>query len=380
MKHEEFKMKAIIHQTFKHFLTLIFLCFITSELSAGVRIKDLARIQGSRQNQLIGYGVVVGLAGTGDSNPNVTLQTVANYMMRFGLSFSITDIKGNNVAIAIITADLPPFLRTGSKIDVNVASMADAKSLVGGVLMQTPLMGADGKVYAVAQGPLVVGGFFGGAAGATVQKNHPTTAQISGGALVEREVPSPLITAGNTLDISLQEPDFTTAIHMADALNTRFMQNAVAVDSGTVRVNVPLDYQDPSRQMYFISQLENVEVEPDTVTKVVINERTGTIVANSRVKVSPVAISHGSITIKIAETPLISQPFPRSLGVTTTDKITTTEISEPLKSMYVIPNELPTVDKVATALNALGVTPRDMMTIFQALKQAGALQAELVVR
>jgi flagellar P-ring protein FlgI len=364
----------------RYLLSILLLCFGISELNAGVRIKDLARIQGSRQNQLIGYGVVVGLAGTGDSNPNVTLQTVANYMMRFGLSFSVTDIKGNNVAIVIVTADLPPFLRTGSKIDVNVASMADAKSLVGGVLMQTPLMGADGKVYAVAQGPLVVGGISAGGGGATLTKNHTTTAQISGGALVEREVPSQLITAGNTLDISLSDPDFTTATHMADALNARFMQNAVAIDSGTVRVNVPLDYQDPSRQIYFISQLENVEVEPDTVTKVIINERTGVIVANSRVKVSAVAIAHGNITISIAETPLISQPYPRSGGTTVTSKVVNTAVTEPIKSMYVIPNELPTVDKVATALNALGVSPRDMMTIFQSLKQAGALQAELVVR
>jgi flagellar P-ring protein FlgI len=361
-------------------LLALFILLTGVHQASAVRVKDLARIQGSRQNQLIGYGVVVGLAGTGDSNPNLTLQTVANYMMRFGLTLATTDIKANNLAIVIVTTDLPAFVRTGTRIDVNVASMADSKSLQGGVLMQTPLIGADGQIYAVAQGPVVVGGSVAGSGGATSQKNHPTTAQISGGALVEREIPSTLVSQTHTLDVSLRDPDFTTAARMADAFGLRFAETAIAVDAGTVRVNVPLDYQGASQQIQFISQLENVELEPDTVTKVVINERTGTIVANSRVRISSVAVTHGNITVSITTNPIISQPNAFSnTGTTVATTTTTTAVKTQNTPLYVL-QDLPTVDKVAAALNALGASPRDVMTIFQTIKQAGALQAELVVR
>ncbi len=363
-------------------LFFLALCALLPVDVSAARIKDIARIQGSRQNQLIGYGVVVGLAGTGDSNPNVTLQTMANFLNRFGLTVAISDIKANNVAIVMVTADLPPSIRQGARIDVNVASIADAKNLQGGILMQTPLIAADGQVYAVSQGALVLGGFgggTGGAGGASVQKNHPTVAQISGGALVEREVPSDVITQANTLDISLEEPDFTTASRMADSLNRRFTTIAMAVDAGTVRVHVPPDCVEPSKQVNFISELENVETEPDTTTKVVVNERTGTIVANARIRVSSVAVAHGNLTITIVSSQQVSQPLPFSTtGTTTTIGATTTGVKEE-KSRLVVLQDLPTVDKVAAALNALGATPRDMITIFQALKQAGALQAELVI-
>jgi len=364
-------------------ITLLILCALTLEHAAAARIKDIARIQGSRQNQLIGYGVVVGLAGTGDSNPNVTLQSVANFLNRFGLTVSISDIKANNAAIVMVTADLPPYLRQGARIDVNVASVADSKNLQGGVLLQTPLVAADGQVYAVAQGALVLGGFgggTGGAGGASIQKNHPTVAQISGGALVEREVPSDVVTQVSTIDISLSEPDFTTASRMADSLNHHFTTIAMAVDSGTVRVHVPPDFLDPSKQVNFISQLENVETEPDTTTKVVVNERTGTIVANSRIRVSSVAVAHGNLTISIVSSEQVSQPSPFSnTGTTATTTSTTTGVKEE-KSSLVVLQDLPTVDRVAAALNALGATPRDMISIFEALKQAGALQADLVIR
>jgi len=364
------------------FVLSLLLAFTANEAGA-VRVKDIARIQGARQNQLVGYGMVVGLAGTGDSNPNVTLQTVANFMNRFGVTVAIADIKANNAAIVVVTADLPPFVRNGSRIDVQVSSVVDAKSLLGGVLMQTPLVGADGQVYAVSQGPLVVGGYFGGvpgAGGATLQKNHVTVATISGGALIEREVPMELVSIQNTLDVSLREPDFTTAARMADAFNRRFTETAMAVDGGTVRISIPPDFIAPSRQVQFISQVENVELEPDTVTRVIINERTGTIVANAKIKVSSVAIAHGNFIVSIAQAQQVSQPLPFSTtGTTVTTTATTTGVVEPQAPLAPFP-ELPTVNEVAKALNLLGATPRDMMTIFQALKQAGALQAELIVQ
>ncbi len=361
-------------------MTLFFIVISPSE-SKAVRVKDMAHIQGSRQNQLIGYGVVTGLFGTGDSTANVmTLQTVANFMNRFGLTLSNADIKANNSAVVIVTADLSPFLRTGSRIDVNVASMGDCKSLQGGVLMQTPLVGADGQVYAVAQGALALSGYTEGTANASFQKNHPTVGLISDGALVEREVPSDLVTQANTLDISLHEPDFTTAARMAEVLNHRFTTIAMAIDAGTVRLNVPPDFIDRSKQVQFISQLENLEVEPDGVTRIVINERTGTIVANSRIRVSSVAVAHGNLTISIVTSQQVSQPNPFSTtGTTTTTTSTTADIKEEKALLVPLP-ELPTVDKVAQALNSLGATPRDMIAIFQALKQAGALQAELIIR
>jgi flagellar P-ring protein FlgI len=367
----------------KRFSSILLIGLLLSSQAFAARVKDIARVQGSRNNQLIGYGVVIGLSGSGDSNPNITLQTVANFINRFGLTVPIADIKANNVAIVVVTADLPSFLRNGNRIDVHVASMADAKSLQGGILMQTPLMAADGQVYAVAQGPLVLGGYFGGNTGAgsaNVQKNHTTVGTISGGALIEREVPVEIITQGSLLDISLNEPDFTTAARMAEAFNRRFTTIAMAVDAGTVRLHVPPDFLDPSKQIQFISQVENVETEPDTVTKVVINERTGTIVANARIRVSSVAVAHGNLTITIVTSEQVSQPQPLSnTGTTVTTQSTTTGVKEE-KVMLRVLGDLPTVDQVASALNTLGATPRDMMTIFQTLKQAGALQAELVVR
>ena len=347
-----------------------------------VRVKDIARVQGSRSNQLIGYGVVVGLTGTGDSNPNITLQTVANFMQRFGLAVLSTDVKANNSAIVVVTAELPPFVRNGTTIDVNVASMADCKSLQGGVLMQTPLLGGDGQVYAVAQGPLTLGGFLGGTGGpggASFQKNHQTVAQVPNGAMVEREVPSELIGFANIMDISLREPDFTTAARMADAFNKKLSVIAMALDSGTVRIHVPPEFTDSAKQIQFISQIEAVEVNPDTVTRVVVNERTGTIVANSRVRISSVAVAHGGLSISIASSENVSQPGPFSGGTTEKTLSTAVTVHEEQSSLVVVP-ELPTVNDVARALNSLGATPRDMIAIFQALKQAGALQAELVIK
>ena len=280
----------------------------------------------------------------------------------------------------MVTADIAAFMKNGSRIDVQVASIGDAKSLQGGVLLQTPLLGADNRVYAVAQGPLSVGGFSagaGGGGGATVTKNHPTVATIIGGALVEKEIPATIV-HDQTLELLLREPGFTTAARMATAINLIYTNAAEAVDATTVKVQLPEVAQ--GRPVDFIARLEAIELEPDAPARIVINERTGTIVATSRIKISNCAISQGSLTINIASTLQVSQPNAlSSTGETVVTPQTKTDVTEN-KARFINLPEMPTVEKVASALNALGVTPRDMMAIFQAMKQAGALQAELITR
>jgi len=258
--------------------------------------------------------------------------------------------------------------------------MGDAKSLSGGVLLQTPLVGADGKVYAVAQGPLVLGGFAageGGAGGATVTKNHPTTAQIINGALVEREIPTQFV-HDHTVELLLRDPSFNSASAMAAAINEVFTNAAMAVDSSTVRVAMPDGTE--TAPVDFIARLNLIEVTPDTPARIIINERTGTIVATAAIHISSCAVASGNITINVASTLDVSQPEPFSkTGTTQVTPRTSTSVTENKSSMVTL-QELPTVEKVASALNALGATPRDMMSIFQAMKQAGALQAELITR
>lgn len=355
------------------------LCLAQEAAAAGVRLRDLAMIAGARDNQLVGFGLVVGLAGDGDKDPVYTKQTIANMLQRYGIHVPATTLSAKNVAVVMVTADIPAFAKPGTRLDVQVASMGDAKSLQGGVLLQTPLLGADNRVYAVAQGPLAVGGFTGGQGGlggATVTKNHPTVATIIGGALVEREIPTEIV-RDEAMDLLLREPDFTTAARVALAINNLFPHCAEAMDATTVRVRVPKPWQ--TRPVDFIAQLEAIEVQPDVPARIIVNERTGTIVATARIRISPCAISHGNITINVASTPIVSQPNPLGTGSTVVTTTTTTDVSESKAGLVPLP-ELPTVEQVASALNSLGVTPRDMMAIFQALKQAGALQAELIIR
>jgi len=346
----------------------------------GVRIKDLTMIAGARDNQLVGYGLVSGLAGDGDKNPAYTVQTLANMLLRFGVNLPASTIQAKNVAVVLVTADIPAFMKPGARLDVTVSSMGDAQSLQGGVLLQTPLLGADGKVYAVAQGPVSIGGFsagVGGGGGATVQKNHPTTGQIVSGALVEREIPATIV-RNNFIELLLREPDFTSAARLSEAINEKFAGCATALDSTSVRVKIPEGLEESSVE--FIAHLEAIEVTPDTPARIIINERTGTIVATSRIKISNCAVSHGNLTISIASTLDVSQPSPFSqTGETAVTPRTDTKVNESKAALIALP-ELPTVEKVAEALNALGVTPRDMMAIFQTMKQAGALQAELIIR
>ncbi|MBX7122544.1 MAG: flagellar basal body P-ring protein FlgI [Opitutaceae bacterium] len=353
--------------------------FLAAAPLSASRVKDLTLVSGGRENQLVGYGLVVGLAGDGDSNSQGTLKAVGNSLQRFGITVDSNQIKAKNVAAVMVTADIGAFLKNGSRIDVTVASMGDAKTLQGGVLLQTPLLGADGRVYAVAQGAVAVGGFLGGtggAGGATVQKNHPTVGLISNGAIVEREIPAKFVTDGS-ISLQLHNPDFTSAARMADAINDVFRGAASAADAASVTVQLPESYR--GREVAFLADLGQIEVIPDTLARVVINERTGTIVATSTVRLSQVAISLGSLTITVASNVGVSQPnsFNNS-GQTTVVPSTQTDVEEHKGSFSVV-NEAPSIERLASALNALGVSTREMMAIFQTLKRSGALQAELVI-
>ncbi|HXT11667.1 MAG TPA: flagellar basal body P-ring protein FlgI [Candidatus Angelobacter sp.] len=360
---------------------LILLLAILFPLAANaVQVRDLVMVAGARDNQLVGYGLVAGLAGDGDKDPIYTQETVANMLRRYGITVPATTLSSKNVAVVMVTADIPAFVKSGTRLDVQVASMGDAKSLQGGVLLQTPLLGADNKVYAVAQGPLSIGGFVaggGGGGGASVTKNHPTAAQIVNGAIVEREIPTTIV-HDNTIDLLLREPSFTSASRLAAAINDAFTNSAHALDWTTVQVRIPDDAV--KFPVDFIARIEDLDVIPDTPARIIINEKTGTIVATSTIRISSCAVSQGNITINVASTLDVSQPAPFSKnGQTVITPRTTTDVTESKAALVALP-EMPTVEKIASALNALGATPRDMMAIFEAMKQAGALKAELIIR
>ncbi len=341
------------------------------------RIKDIAFVEGVRPNQLVGYGLVVGLDGTGDKSSAVyTTQSIANMLNRMGLKFDANAIRVKNVAAVIVTAELPAFVKPGSRIDVLVSSLGDAKSLRGGTLISTPLKGPDNQTYAVAQGALALAGFSAGTT-AKITKNHQTAGKIPNGGLIEREVPVELMT-DKSLYLSLREPDFTTSYRMADAIN-RAMFNSVAtpVDAGMVKVTVPKYYENSLVQ--YLSKIEELDVKPDVVTRVVVNERTGTVVMGENVRISKVAISHGDISIEISTQYAISQPEPFSqTGQTVVQPLEKTKVSEERSRLIVLPESV-TLGEVVRALNLVGVTPRDLVAILQAIKAAGALQADLEI-
>jgi flagellar P-ring protein FlgI len=360
-------------------LTTILFIFLLSCLTKAARIKDVTLVEGGRDNQLVGYGLVVGLAGKGDSKLSYTVQSIANSLQRFGINVPPTAIKSDNVAAVMVTADIPAFSKPGSRIDVTISSIGDAKTIQGGVLLQTPLLGADEMVYAVAQGAIAVGGFIGGEGGpggATVQKNHPTVGAIAGGALVEREIAAQIV-RDKSIELLLLNADYASAARMAEAINNVFPRTALAKNASVVNVCVPDEYR--GYEVNFIASLGGIEVQPDNIARVVINERTGTIIATSNVRISTVAVSHGSLTINIASSLGVSQPnafSPR--GETAVVQGTETKASEQ-KGGFTIVEEPPTIQQVASALNALGLTTRDMMAIFQSMKKAGALQADLIL-
>ncbi|MBM3846433.1 MAG: flagellar basal body P-ring protein FlgI [Verrucomicrobia bacterium] len=359
------------------FLIVAWLLFpATSAPALTVRLKDVARISGTDGVQLVGFGLVTGLAGDGDKNPVYTVQAFANMLQRFGMSIPATAVQAKNIAAVMVTAEVPAFARVGSRIDVNVSSMGDAKSLTGGVLLQTPLLAGNGKLFAVAQGPVVLGGFSVGGSAAGVQKNHPTTGIIADGGKLVDEIEQRVVQQ-DTLDLVLKDPDFTSASRVSEAVNAIFKNACQTIDSTTIRVTIPTEHQ--GRPIEFIAQLEALEVSPDVTARIVVNERTGTIVANSLIRIGPCAISHGSLVISVAENANVSQPNAFSPGGTTqVTPSTDVSVDEKKGSLIPIP-ELPTVEKVAASLNALGVSTRDMIAIFMNMKRAGALQAELRV-
>jgi flagellar P-ring protein precursor FlgI len=342
-----------------------------------VRVKDIAEIEGVRGNQLLGYGLVIGLNRTGDKvQQNLyARQTLQNLLQRMGISTSVDALKPENIATVLVTATLPPFVRQGSKIDVLVSSIGDARSLQGGTLIVAPLKGVDGQVYAVAQGPVSIGGIAAGDAGNSVEINHPTVGRVPNGATVERSVATDLAVNG-LLTLMLRQEDFTTASRLSRAVNETFGSGtALALDGRNITVKVPPKYLDDN--VGFIADLETVRVQTDVVAKVIINERTGTIIMGSNVRLSSVAISQGGVTVRIGTEYDVSQPNILSkTGETAVTPRVNVDVKERKPESLVLPDGA-TVEEVVRGLRAVGATARDIISILQAIKSAGALAADL---
>ncbi|MDP2270570.1 MAG: flagellar basal body P-ring protein FlgI [Archangium sp.] len=358
-------------------LLLSIICVASSAPAASARLKELVDVQGSRDNALLGYGLVVGLTNTGDSEQVLfTMQSVAGMLGRLGVRVDPRDIRSRNVAAVMVTAKLPTFSRTGATIDVTVSAMGNARSLQGGTLLMTPLTGADGQTYAVAQGPVQVGGFDATGGFASVRKNTPTSSTIPGGATVERAV-TPKMDAGS-FTLRLKRADFTNAARIATAIEALVgAQNAKALDSAAVEVKVPdADKESP---VMFLSKLEALTIEVDQKAKVVVSERTGTIVMGENVKLRPAAVSHGGLRISISTQFAVSQPPALSYsGQTVVAPVQQVEAEEAKRSAVAMP-AASSVDDLVKALNAIGAPPRDLISILQALKAVGSLDAELEV-
>ena len=351
----------------------VLLVLLIAGASDAARLKDVVDIEGVRDNPLTGFGLVVGLNGTGDGGTTFTKQSLKMMLERMGVS-ARQGVEAKNVASVMVTATLPPFARQGSRLDVTLSSLGSAKSLQGGTLILTPLKGADGRIYAVGQGPVSIGGFAAEGGGQSVQKNHPTVARISGGAIVEREVGYEL-NDEESLQLALRNPDFTTANRIVRSINDLFGDVlASARDSGTVTLKLPDSYK--GRVVSFVSRLENIQVEPDQTAKIVVNERTGTIVMGQNVRVSTVALAHGGLSLRIKESPRVTQPAPLGGGDTVVTPDTDIQADEKDARLLEM-EEGVTLGDLVRGLNSVGVTPRDLIAILQAVKASGALQAEL---
>jgi len=356
---------------------LLYSLYSDADSSPSVRIKDIARIQGIHDQPIYGYGLIVGLNGTGDSSGAAfTIQSVVNMMQRFGIDVPQSRLSIKNVAAVMVTAELPFFAKVGGRIDVLVSSIGDAKSIVGGTLIITPLALPDGKLCMLAQGAVSVGGFSAstGSGENNVQKNHPTVGRVPNGGLIQY-VPPANYAEGDNLLVVLNDPDFTTAARMVSAINNVFQGIARAIDATSVSVTVSESAR--SDLVTFISQLENLMLVPDSIAEIVIDERTGTIVVGKDVKISPVAISHGNLNIQIKTTEEASQPPALSSGETVVTKKEEMNVQEENMKMKIVPGGA-TIDEVVQALNLIGVSPRDMIIILQAINKAGALHAKLV--
>lgn len=349
---------------------------------AGSRIKDIAEFEGVRENLLIGYGLVVGLNGTGDrlANAAFTQQSLVSMLERLGVNTRDANLNTRNVAAVMVTATLPPFARHGARIDVTASALGDATNLLGGTLLVTPLLGADGEVYAVAQGQLAVSGFtVKGDSGSSITKGVPTSARIANGAIIERELGFELRELG-AIHIAMRNPDFTTASRVADAINQHLGANAAyATDPGTVLLNIPDGYR--TRTAEILTEIEQITVEPDAIARVVIDETSGVIVMGENVRIDTVAIAHGNLTIRIAETPQVSQPgafAPEGAQTTEVDRSNIT-IDESNDRRLAVMRAGISIQELVSGLNALGIGPRDLITILQTIKTAGALHADIQV-
>lgn len=357
---------------------LVLVALTASDDAEADQLRNLVDVVGVRDNQLLGYGVVTGLNGTGDDvSAPFAMQSLRSLLRRLGVQVNARQLRLRNVAAVVVTATIPPFSRGGSKLDVTVSSIGNAKSLRGGILLQTPLRGANRKVYAVAQGALVLGGFSAGGAGAGVQENVTTAARIPMGALVEREIPMTYSKKG-VVTLALRQADFQTAHRVAEAVNKVIGRgSAKALDGGAVQVRAPKKYR--GKTVALLAKLGTIEVRPATIARVVINERTGTIVAGGDVRLSPVAIAQGGITIAVKETPEVSQPNPLGDGDTAVVDRTDVETEEKAPALTYLDGAASLAD-VATALSTFGVSPRELASILQALRAAGALRAEVIVQ
>ena len=381
-------MLKILIKSFKNLsLTLTVLAIAGStllgtsgSLAAASRLKDILEFEGVRENMLVGYGLVVGLNNTGDTlkTGHFTKQSLQSMLNRMGVKPTDSGLDSKNVAAVMVTAALPAFARQGGRIDVTVSALGDSKSLLGGTLLVTPLLGADGEVYAVAQGQLAVGGFQAGGNAETVTKGVPTSGRIANGAIVEREVKYSI---GDLKDIklTLRNPDFTTARRVASAVNAFLGTNAAKpVDPTTVRIRVPEDYR--NNAVALLTDIEQLRVEPDQTAKVIIDEQSGVIVMGENVRISSVAIAQGSLTIRVTEAQQVSQPGPfAEVGTTQKTDRTNVDVEEGQeRRLTVLPSGV-TLQELVNGLNALGIGPRDMITILQAVKASGALQADIEV-
>lgn len=342
-----------------------------------VRLKDVVTLQGVGPMPLMGYGLVVGLNKTGDRRQTLfSAQSLANMLARFGLVVPAEQMKVENVAAVLVTAELSPYQRTGARIDAVASSIGDARSLQGGTLLPTPLRGPDGEVVALAQGPLSIGGFGGGSGGSRVQVNHLTVGRVPNGAIVQ-SAPAPQAAVVDRVTFALREPDFVTAARVARVINTFLGADAAqALDAGSVMLNVPAEYR--SEVPALMAQLEALPIETDVAARVVINERTGTVVVGGNVRLGPAAVAHGNLSVRITTRYDVSQPAPFSGGQTVVVPETDVEVRESSARLVTL-SEGTTLDEVAGALNMLGASPRDIIAIMQALKAAGALKADLVI-
>ena len=361
-------------------LAVLLLLAWTLPAQAQSRIKDIADFEGVRDNQLVGYGLVVGLNGTGDDLDSApfTRESLIGMLQRLGISARDADLDTNNVAAVMVTADLPPFARQGTRIDITVSALGDADNLLGGTLLVTPLLAADGEVYAVAQGSVAVAGFSAGGDGQSITKGVPTAGRIPSGAIVEREIPFDMQEL-DTIKISLRNPDFTTARRMAEEIN-RFigLPTANSTDPGTVLLDIPANYR--GNTVALLTDIEQLRVQPDQQARVVIDERSGVIVMGESVRISTVAIAQGNLTIRITETPQVSQPAPFSnTGATAVVPRTDITVDEGAEQRMAVLAEGVSLQELVNGLNTMGIGPRDLITILQAIKAAGALQAEIEV-